>query len=190
MSRLVVTWRVRGVPVGWGCRTRWASAVTASAPCAGGPSLSWNEPSVNRLPSAAKSPSSVAKAYSAIRLAISAYELSVMDLTLGGRPGDNREVFAWILEKSSRNQKPKAGVAVPDALSSVLDILDVRVASSARLEAAGHWGLSFPEPGQLKIIVALAGQCWVTVGRAEPVQLRARHCLLLAGPQHFFVLSA
>ena len=78
---------------------------------------------------------------------------------------------------------------MPDALSSVLDILDVRVASSARLEAAGHWGLSFPEPGQLKIIAALAGQCWVTVGRAEPVHLRARDCLLLAGRQPFVVLS-
>jgi AraC-like DNA-binding protein len=78
---------------------------------------------------------------------------------------------------------------VPDALSSVLDILDVQVASSARLEAAGDWGLSFPEPGQLKIIAALAGQCWVAVGRAEPVHLRARDCLLLTGRQPFDVLS-
>ena len=56
-----------------------------------------------------------------------------------------------------------------DALSSVLDILDVRVAASARLEAAGSWGLSFPEPGQLKVIAVLAGQCWLTAGAAGPV---------------------
>ncbi|HEY2239070.1 MAG TPA: AraC family transcriptional regulator [Streptosporangiaceae bacterium] len=86
---------------------------------------------------------------------------------------------------------------MPDALSSVLDILDVRVASSARLEAAGAWGLSFPEPGQLKVIAVLAGQCWVTVGPAgpagggpgEPVRLRAGDGLLLTGRQEFAVRS-
>ena len=79
---------------------------------------------------------------------------------------------------------------MPDALSSVLDVLDVRVASSARLEAAGQWGLSFPGPGQLKIIAVLAGQCWVTVGQAEPVRLQAGDGLLLAGGQEFAVRSA
>lgn len=76
-----------------------------------------------------------------------------------------------------------------DALSSVLDILDVRVAASARLEAAGSWGLSFPEPGQLKVIAVLAGRCWVTAGAAEPVPLRDGDCLLLAGREPFSVRS-
>ena len=77
-----------------------------------------------------------------------------------------------------------------DALSSVLDILDVRVASSARLEAAGDWGLAFPEPGQLKVIAVLAGGCWVTAGPDGPVALGERDCLLLAGSQPFTVRSA
>ena len=77
-----------------------------------------------------------------------------------------------------------------DALSSVLDILDVRVAASARLEAAGRWGLSFPEPGQLKVIAVLAGQCWVAAGPADPVALRTGDCLLLAGREPFTVRSA
>jgi hypothetical protein len=77
-----------------------------------------------------------------------------------------------------------------DALSSVLDILDVRVAASARLEAAGSWGLAFPEPGQLKVIAMLAGQCWVAAGSAEPVPLRDGDCLLLAGREPFTVRSA
>jgi AraC-like DNA-binding protein len=77
-----------------------------------------------------------------------------------------------------------------DALSSVLDVLDVQVASSARFEAAGEWGLSFPQPGQLKVIVVLAGQCWVTAGGADPVALRERDCLLLAGNEGFTVLSS
>lgn len=77
-----------------------------------------------------------------------------------------------------------------DPLSSVLDVLDVRVASSARLEAAGSWGLSFPEPGQLKIIAVLAGQCWATVGHDEPVRLQAGDGLLLTGRQEFAVRSA
>jgi AraC-like DNA-binding protein len=83
--------------------------------------------------------------------------------------------------------RPEASVA--DALSSVLDILDVRVAASARLEAAGSWGLSFPEPGQLKVIAVLAGRCWVTAGAAEPVPLRDGDCLLLAGREPFSVRS-
>jgi AraC-like DNA-binding protein len=80
--------------------------------------------------------------------------------------------------------------AVADVLSSVLDILDVRVASSARLEVAGQWGLAFPRPGQLKVIAVLAGRCWVTVGAGDPVPLRTRDCLLLAGDQEFAVRSA
>jgi AraC-like DNA-binding protein len=79
---------------------------------------------------------------------------------------------------------------VADALSSVLDILDVRVAASARLEAAGSWGLSFPEPGQLKVIAVLAGQCWLTAGAAGPVPLRDGDCLLLAGREPFTVRSS
>ncbi|HEX4829523.1 MAG TPA: AraC family transcriptional regulator [Trebonia sp.] len=79
---------------------------------------------------------------------------------------------------------------VEDALSSVLDILDVQVAASARLEAAGDWGLAFPEPGQLKVIAVLAGQCWLTAGDAEPAKLGERDCLLLAGTQGFTVGSS
>jgi hypothetical protein len=75
-------------------------------------------------------------------------------------------------------------------LSSVLDILDVQVASSARFEAAGDWGLAFPQPGQLKVIAVLAGQCWAAAGGAEPVPLQARDCLLLAGSQDFTMLSS
>ena len=77
-----------------------------------------------------------------------------------------------------------------DVLSSVLDILDVQVASSARFEAAGDWGLTFPQPGQLKVIAVLAGQCWAAAGGAEPVPLQARDCLLLAGSQDFTMLSS
>src|ERR1700761_8601739 len=84
----------------------------------------------------------------------------------------------------------RPGVVVPDPLSSVLDILDVRVASSARLEAAGDWGLAFPEPGQLKVIAVLAGGCWVTAGPEGPVALSERDCLLLAGSQPFTVRAA
>src|SRR6202012_935848 len=84
----------------------------------------------------------------------------------------------------------RPGVVVPDPLSSVLDILDVRVAASARLEAAGRWGLSFPEPGQLKVIAVLAGQCWVAAGPADPGALRTGDCLLLAGREPFTVRSA
>jgi AraC-like DNA-binding protein len=77
-----------------------------------------------------------------------------------------------------------------DALSTVLDILNVQVASSARFEAAGDWGLSFPQPGQLKVIAALAGQCWITAGGGAPVRLGERDCLLLAGNEGFAVLSS
>ena len=77
-----------------------------------------------------------------------------------------------------------------DVLSSVLDILDVQVASSARFEAAGDWGLAFPQPGQLKVIAVLAGQCWAATGGAEPVPLQARDCLLLAGSEDFTILSS
>jgi hypothetical protein len=80
--------------------------------------------------------------------------------------------------------------AVTDVLSSVLDILDVQVASSARFEASGDWGLSFPQPGQLKVIAVLAGQCLATAGTAEAIRLRARDCLLLAGNQDFTMLSS
>ena len=90
-----------------------------------------------------------------------------------------------------------------DVLSSVLDVLDVRVAASARFEAAGDWGLSFPRPGQLKVIAVLAGQCWAAVGAGagtgtgagtstgsgEAIRLEARDCLLLAGNQDFTMLS-
>jgi Cupin len=79
---------------------------------------------------------------------------------------------------------------VADALSTVLEILNVQVASSTRFEAAGDWGLSFPQPGQLKVIAALAGQCWITAGAADPVRLGERDCLLLAGNEGFAVLSS
>jgi AraC-like DNA-binding protein len=100
-----------------------------------------------------------------------------------GRPASTikRYYLEFLLDR------PEAAVA--DALSTVLDILDVRVAASARLEAAGSWGLTFPEPGQLKVIAVLAGRCWVAAGTAEPVPLRDGDCLLLAGREPFTVRS-
>jgi AraC-like DNA-binding protein len=76
-----------------------------------------------------------------------------------------------------------------DALSSVLDLLDVRAAASARFEAAGDWGLSFPQPGQLKIIAVLAGRCWLSASDADPIALDTGDCVLLTGDRSFAVAS-
>ena len=76
-----------------------------------------------------------------------------------------------------------------DALSAVLDMLDVRAAASARFEAAGQWGLHFPQPGQLKIIAVLDGRCWVTPDGTEPIILDTGDCVLLAGDRSFSAAS-
>lgn len=76
-----------------------------------------------------------------------------------------------------------------DALSAVLDVLDVRAAASARFEAAGQWGLRFPQPGQLKIIAVLGGRCRVTADGIDPIDLAAGDCVLLAGDRPFSATS-
>jgi AraC-like DNA-binding protein len=76
-----------------------------------------------------------------------------------------------------------------DPLSSVLDMLDMRAAASARLEVAGQWGLSFPAPGPLKIIAVLAGRCWLTPAGAAAIALDRGDCVLLAGDRPFTAMS-
>ncbi len=49
-----------------------------------------------------------------------------------------------------------------DPLSDVLDLLDLRAAAPARLEAGGHWALSFAAHQHLKVGAVVAGQCWLT----------------------------
>jgi AraC-like DNA-binding protein len=76
-----------------------------------------------------------------------------------------------------------------DALSAVLEMVDMQAAASARLEAAGEWGLSFPAPGELKIIAVLSGCCWVTPNAADAIPLGTGDCVLLVGDRSFTVAS-
>jgi hypothetical protein len=59
-----------------------------------------------------------------------------------------------------------------DPLSEVLALLDVRAAVPSRLEAGGRWALRFGGNEHVKLGAVLAGQCWVTADRDEPVFLR------------------
>lgn len=76
-----------------------------------------------------------------------------------------------------------------DALSAILEMLDVRTAASTRFEAAGRWGLNFPEPGQLGIVAVLAGHCRLTPAGTEAIPLEAGDCVLLAGDRPFTLAS-
>lgn len=56
----------------------------------------------------------------------------------------------------SRSSKPSA-----DALASVIAALGARGAKHSRVEAAGHWALSFPSLDRLKFVALLRGRCCV-----------------------------
>jgi AraC-like DNA-binding protein len=76
-----------------------------------------------------------------------------------------------------------------DPLSQVLELLDLRAASSSRLEAGGRWALSFPGHQHLKIGAVVAGQCWLVPDQAAPQPLAAGDCYLLVSSHPYTAAS-
>jgi AraC-like DNA-binding protein len=76
-----------------------------------------------------------------------------------------------------------------DPLSEVLDLLDLRAASPSRLEAGGHWALSFAAHQHLKVGAVVTGECWLTPEGTAPLRLTAGDCYLLASSRPYTAAS-
>jgi AraC-like DNA-binding protein len=73
-----------------------------------------------------------------------------------------------------------------DPLSDILSALNVKNASSGRLEAGGPWALQFPEYRHVIFGAVAAGTCWLKMaGVAEPVKLESGDCYLLTDGKPF-----
>jgi AraC-like DNA-binding protein len=75
-----------------------------------------------------------------------------------------------------------------DPLSAVLATLGARSVRRTRLEATGHWGLTFPAQARLKFVAVLRGACWVLLAGQPPLALAAGDTFLL-GDTAYTVVS-
>jgi AraC-like DNA-binding protein len=69
-----------------------------------------------------------------------------------------------------------------DPLSRAFELLALRAAAPSRLEAGGHWSLSFSGHQQLKVGAVVAGEMWLISPEAEPQHLTAGDCYLVSRP--------
>ncbi|SDP10834.1 AraC family transcriptional regulator [Actinacidiphila guanduensis] len=76
-----------------------------------------------------------------------------------------------------------------DPLSAALDVFELTLTSSTRLETAGPWALEFDRHDHLKVGAVLTGTCWIRADDDTPVRLAAGDCWLLAGGPRFTVSS-
>ena len=84
-------------------------------------------------------------------------------------------IYAWGAMISSRTSKTRS-----DPLSELLARVTLGGARCTRLEAAGAWGLRFPERTRLKFVALLRGACWIALPDAPARQLRTGDTFLLA----------
>ncbi len=69
---------------------------------------------------------------------------------------------------------------MPDPLSDVFSLVDLRSARCTRLEAGGRWAWRFPAKPALKFAAVLRGECWITLPGDPPCRLAAGDTFLLA----------
>lgn len=78
-----------------------------------------------------------------------------------------------------------------DPLTDVFNLLDVRAAQFARLEAEQPWGIRFDGYRHVKLGAVLRGSCEVSAeGLAEPVRLSEGDCYLLGNGRPYWLRSA
>lgn len=80
--------------------------------------------------------------------------------------------------------------SLPDPLSDVLALLQVRTGAALRMTAGGPWALRFPAYPYLKFIAQLRGTLYVQVdGEPAPYRLCEGDCLLLRSGRPYIAAS-
>ncbi|MDN5928307.1 MAG: AraC family transcriptional regulator [Hyphomicrobiales bacterium] len=78
---------------------------------------------------------------------------------------------------------------MPDALTAVFNLLDLRSARCTRLEAAGAWSLRFPEKLALKFAAVIKGECWMLHPDHPPVRMMQGDVFLLSQTPAYVLAS-
>ncbi len=76
-----------------------------------------------------------------------------------------------------------------DVLSATLSKMKLKALTAAAFDAAGRWAVELPAVDILRLHVVLAGECWLTIDGAAPLQLRAGDCFLLPQAKSFVIAS-
>jgi len=78
---------------------------------------------------------------------------------------------------------------MPDALSAIFHLLDLRSARCTRLEAAGDWSLRFPEKLALKFAAVIRGGCWMVHPDHPSVRMEQGDVFLLSQTPAYVLAS-
>ena len=78
---------------------------------------------------------------------------------------------------------------MPDTLTSIFHLLDLRSARCTRLEAGGDWSLRFPDLHHLKFVAVIRGACWMVHPAGAPVRMKAGDAFLLSRTPAYVLAS-
>lgn len=76
-----------------------------------------------------------------------------------------------------------------DPFSDVITLLRPHAVFSKPITGKGEWGVRYPAYGAPGFAIVLTGQCWLSVEKAEPVQLARGDFVLLPSSPAFDMLS-